>query len=83
MLHDLLRKESKGACLSCGGDANEKLRLEVQLHKATEAKEKAERSIKQMEDEAKRKDEEIMELKSKVRIYYQGSTRTKVLERNF
>ena len=29
LLHDLLRKESKGACVACGGDTNEKLRLEV------------------------------------------------------
>ncbi len=29
LLHDLLRKESKGACISCGGDSNERLRLEV------------------------------------------------------
>lgn len=66
LMHDLLRKEAKGACISCGGDSNERLRLEVQLHKATEAREKGERKLKSMEDEAKKKDEEILELKSKV-----------------
>ena len=66
LLHDLLRKEAKGACLSCGNDTNDKLRLEVQLHQTNEAKEKGERRLKQMEDEAKRKDEQILELKSKV-----------------
>ncbi len=66
LLHDLLRKESKGTCLSCGGDSNERLRLEVQLHKAVEAKEKAERNIKHMEEATKRKDEETMDLKCKV-----------------
>ena len=67
LVHDILRKEAKGACLACGGDRDEKLRLEVQLHKTTEAKEKLERVQKQKEDEAKRKDEEILDLKSKVR----------------
>jgi hypothetical protein len=66
LLHDLLRKESKGACLSCGADANEKLRLEVHLHKTTEAKEKLERTMKAKEEEEKRKEEEILDLKSKV-----------------
>ena len=67
-MHDLLRREAKGACLACGGDANERLRLEVQLHKGTEAREKAERRMKAMGEEAKRKDEEILELKGKVRV---------------
>lgn len=67
LLHDLLRKEAKGvACAACGMDTNEKLRLEVQLHKGTEAREKAERRMKQMEDEARRKEEEIIDLKGKV-----------------
>ncbi len=39
----------------------------MQLHKASEAREKGERRVKQMEEEAKRKDEEILELKSKVK----------------
>ena len=66
LLHDLLRKESKGSCLACGSDSNDRLRLEVQLHNTTEAKEKGERKLKQLETEAKAKDEEIMGLKSKV-----------------
>ena len=40
--------------------------LQVQLHKATEAREKGERRVKQIEEEAKRKDEEILDLKGKV-----------------
>ena len=68
LVHDLLRKEAKGACLACGGDSNDRLRMEVQLHKTTEAKEKGDRKIKSLEDEAKRKDEEIMDLKSKLSV---------------
>jgi hypothetical protein len=33
LLHDLLRKEAKGSCITCGADVNEKLRLEVREHK--------------------------------------------------
>ena len=40
--------------------------FQVQLHKANEAREKGERRLKQLEEEAKRKDEEILEIKSKV-----------------
>ncbi|TRY70974.1 hypothetical protein TCAL_02441, partial [Tigriopus californicus] len=68
LIHDLLRKESKGACLACGGDKDEKLRLEIQLHKTTEAKEKLERTLKQNVDDAKRKDDEITQLKSKLSL---------------
>lgn len=66
LVHDLLRKEAKGACLSCGADSNEKIRLEVQLHKTTEANEKMERRLKELEDLSKRKDDEILDVKSKV-----------------
>ena len=67
LLHDLMRKESKGTCLTCGADTNERLRMEVQLHKMTEAKEKLERNMKVKEEEAKKKDEQILDLTSKVR----------------
>eukprot|EP00095_Tigriopus_kingsejongensis_P006786 maker-scaffold794_size96255-snap-gene-0.19 protein:Tk06786 transcript:maker-scaffold794_size96255-snap-gene-0.19-mRNA-1 annotation:"bicaudal d-related protein homolog" len=68
LVHGLLRKEAKGACIACGGDKDEKLRLEIQLHNTTEAKEKLERTMKQKEDESKRKEEEILELKSKLSV---------------
>ena len=29
LLHDLLRKDAKGTCITCGADANQKLKLEV------------------------------------------------------
>merc|ERR1719188_467294 len=68
LLHDLMRKESKGACLTCGADTNERLRMEVQLHKMTEAKEKLERNMKVKEEEAKKKDEQILDLTSKFTV---------------
>ncbi len=43
--------------------------FQVQLHKANEAREKGERRLKQLEEEAKRKDEEILEIKSKVYLH--------------
>ena len=70
LLHDLLRKEAKGSCLSCGADGNERIKLEVQLHKSTENHEKLERRMRQQEDEAKRKAEEIIDLKGKVSSDY-------------
>ena len=68
LLHDLMRKESKGACLTCGADTNERLRMEVQLHKMTEAKEKLERNMKAKEEEAKKKDEQILDLTSSITV---------------
>ena len=66
LVHDLLRKEAKGACLSCGADSNEKIRMEVQLHKTTEQNEKLERRLKEQENLGKQKDDEILDVKSKV-----------------
>ena len=66
LVHDLLRKEAKGACLSCGADSNEKIRMEVQLHKTTEQNEKLERRLKERENLGKQKDDEILDVKSKV-----------------
>ena len=66
LVHDLLRKEAKGACLSCGSDANEKIRMEVLVHKTQEQNEKLERRLKELEDLGKRKDDEILDVKSKV-----------------
>ena len=66
LVHDLLRKEAKGACLSCGADSNEKIRMEVQLHKTTEQNEKLERRLKEQEHLGKAKDDELLDIKSKV-----------------
>jgi hypothetical protein len=49
LLHDLLRKEAKGSCLSCGADVNEKMKLEIQLHKSTESYEKLDRCRRRYE----------------------------------
>lgn len=68
LVHDLLRKEAKGACLACGADTNEKIRLEIQLHKTTEQYEKMQRVLKQQEDASKKKDDEILDLKSKLSV---------------
>ena len=70
LLHDLLRKEAKGSCLACGADVNERMKLEIQLHKSTENYEKLDRRMRQQEEEAKRKAEEIIDLKGKVRITF-------------
>ena len=67
LVHDLLRKEAKGACLACGADTNEKLRMEVKIHKTQEENEKLERRLKELEDLGKRKDDEILDVKSKVK----------------
>ena len=61
LLHDLLRKEAKGSCLACGADVNERMKLEIQLHKSTENYEKLDRRMRQQEEEAKRKAEEIID----------------------
>ena len=74
LLHDLMRKESKGTCLTCGADTNERLRMEVQMHKMTEAKEKLERNMKAKEEEAKKKDEQILDLTNKVKKCLVSST---------
>ena len=68
LVHDLLRKEAKGACLACGADTNEKIRMEVKIHKTQEENEKLERRLKEVEDLGKRKDDEILDVKSKVTI---------------
>jgi len=68
LVHDLLRKEAKGACLACGADSNDKIRMEVQLHKSQEQNEKLERRLKEQEDLNKRKDDELLEAKSKLSV---------------
>lgn len=74
LVHDLLRREAKkangsnsaNACPECGADVDARLRMEAHLHKANEAREQGERKMKLMDEEAKRKDEDILELKNKV-----------------
>lgn len=68
LVHDLLRKEAKGACLACGADSNDKIRMEVQVHKTQEQNEKLERRLKEQEDLNKRKDDELLEAKSKLSV---------------
>ena len=52
--------------MACGADSNDKIRMEVQLHKTQEQNEKLERRLKEQEDLNKRKDDELLEVKSKV-----------------
>ena len=66
LLHDILRKEAKGSCPSCGADVNDRLKLEVQLHKTQENFERLERDLKKKEEESKARDNEIKDLLSKV-----------------
>ena len=66
LLHDILRKEAKGSCPSCGADVNDRMKLEVQLHKTQENFEKLERDLKKKEEESKARDNEIKDLMSKV-----------------
>jgi len=77
LVHDLLRKEAKGACLACGADTNEKIRMEVKIHKTQEENEKLERRLKEVEDLGKRKDDEILDVKSK---YSVAEVKLKALE---
>merc|ERR1719410_444216 len=49
LLHDILRKEAKGSCPACGADVNERMKMEIQLHKTQENFEKLERDLKKKE----------------------------------
>merc|ERR1712079_94799 len=68
LLHDILRKEAKGSCPACGADVNDRLKLEVQLHKTTENFEKLERNLKKKEDESRAREDEMRELMSKLSV---------------
>lgn len=68
LLHDILRKEAKGSCPACGMDVNDRLKLEVQLHKTTESFEKLERTLKKKEIESKQREDEMTELMSKLSV---------------
>jgi len=68
LLHDILRKEAKGSCPACGADVNDRLKLEVQLHKTTENFEKLERNLKKKEDESRSREDEMRELMSKLSV---------------
>jgi len=68
LLHDILRKEAQGACPTCGTDVNDRLKLEIQLHKTTESFEKMERTLKKKEDESKNREDEMRELLSKLSV---------------
>jgi len=68
LLHDILRKEAKGSCPSCGADVNDRLKLEVQLHKTQENFERLERDLKKKEEESKARDNEIKDLLSKLTV---------------
>ena len=70
LLHDILRKEAKGSCASCGADVNDRMKLEIQLHKTQENFERMERDLKKKEDESKAREDEIRELMSKVKPEY-------------
>merc|ERR1719245_1009487 len=68
LLHDILRKEAKGSCASCGADVNDRMKLEIQLHKTQENFERMERDLKKKEDESKAREDEIRELMSKLSV---------------
>merc|ERR1711892_893743 len=68
LLHDILRKEAKGSCPACGTDVNDRLKLEVQLHKTTESFEKLESTLKKKEDESKAREDEMRALLSKLSV---------------
>merc|ERR1712012_1317267 len=60
--------EAKGSCPSCGADVNDRLKLEVQLHKTQENFERLERDLKKKEEESKARDNEIKDLLSKLTV---------------
>ena len=78
LLHDILRKEAKGSCASCGADVNDRMKLEIQLHKTQENFERMERDLKKKEDESKAREDEIRELMSKVNIVFTGNVKIKI-----
>merc|ERR1719382_897424 len=56
------------SCPACGADVNDRLKLEVQLHKTTENFEKLERNLKKKEDESRAREDEMRELMSKLSV---------------
>jgi len=68
LLHDILRKEAKGTCPACGADSNDRMKLEIQLHKTQENFERLERDLRKKEDESKARDNEIKDLLSKLTV---------------
>ena len=78
LLHDILRKEAKGSCASCGADVNDRMKLEIQLHKTQENFERMERDLKKKEDESKAREDEIRELMSKVNIVFTGNVKINI-----
>merc|ERR1712045_445267 len=68
LLHDILRKEAKGSCPACGADVNERMKMEIQLHKTQENFEKLERDLKKKEEESKARENEIKDLLSKLTV---------------
>jgi len=68
LLHDLLRKDAKGTCITCGADTNEKIKLEVELHRTTENYERLQRTLKQKDDDAKKREDEMRDLLSKLSV---------------
>merc|ERR1719305_1218652 len=60
--------EAKGTCPSCGADVNDRMKLEIQLHKTQENFEKLERDLKKKEEESKASDNEIKDLLSKLTV---------------
>lgn len=78
LLHDILRKEAKGSCASCGADVNDRMKLEIQLHKTQENFERMERDLKKKEDESKAREDEIRELMSKVDVVFTGNVKIQI-----
>merc|ERR1712079_938093 len=59
---------AKGTCPTCGADVNDRMKLEIQLHKTQENFEKLERDLKKKEEESKARDNEIKDLLSKLTV---------------
>lgn len=70
LLLELLRKQSRSpsACGTCGRSLEEKLALERELHQTLELIERGKIGLKQAELEAKKKEEQIQGVKSKLAL---------------
>lgn len=68
LLHDILRKEAKGVCLTCGQGLTDREEFEREFVSARANVEKLNWTIEQKNNELRKKSEEVMDLSSKLSI---------------
>ena len=85
LLLQMSRKEDRNSsstsegCKTCGRSLEEKKNIEIEFHQTLEQLERGKIGLKQAELEARRKDEEIQRIQSKVDFCYSCCTFTLIL----